>query len=561
MKEGAMAALIRRKAGASSGALVLLLLVTALVPTPTGRAQDARRIFPETGQILQGRFLGYWETHGGLAQYGYPISAEHQEQSAAGGATYTVQYFERAVFEQHPDNTPPYDVMLSLLGAVRYHEKYPQGAANQMPNTTAGSRLFPQTGKRVAGVFLSYWEQHGGLEQQGLPVSDEFQETSDLDGKPYRVQYFERAVFEYHPENAAPYNVLLAQLGTFRYRAKPIPAAGMGTVRSLPDMAVARSCHSATLLRDGTVLLAGGMERDGVFTRSAELYDPATGTFRATGDMVEKRPCHTATLLPDGRVLLAGGWGDTRLASAELYDPATGTFRATGSMSTPRSGPRATLLSNGKVLVTGGSTGDLLTSADLYDPATGQFTPTGSMNAPRSAHTATLLANGKVLITGGGDENNVLASAELYDPATGIFTPTGSMTMVRYKHAAMRLPDGKVLVVGGSDNHDWRGRYMSAELYDPATGTFILTGSMQAARFKLSEAVALLANGRVLVAGGSPLVEIYNPASGTFIPAVGRLDAERFYTTATLLPNGSVLITGGYDPGIHATARAWLYTP
>jgi hypothetical protein len=124
------------------------------------------------------------------------------------------------VFEYHPENQPPYNVLLSQLGTFQYRKKYPSGAPNQQPNTSPGSVLFPETGKRVGGRFLQYWQQNGGLPQQGFPISDEFMEKSDLDGKTYRVQYFERAVFEMHPENQPPFDVLLSQLGTFQYREK-----------------------------------------------------------------------------------------------------------------------------------------------------------------------------------------------------------------------------------------------------------------------------------------------------------------------------------------------------
>src|SRR5205823_5616389 len=133
---------------------------------------------------------------------------------------YTVQYFERAVFEYHPEYQAPYNVLLSQLGTFQYKSKYPTGAPGQTPNNTDGSVLFPETGKRVGGKFLTYWRDHGGLAQQGYPISEEFTEVSDLDHKPYLVQYFERAVFELHPENQSPYDVLLSQLGTFRYKQK-----------------------------------------------------------------------------------------------------------------------------------------------------------------------------------------------------------------------------------------------------------------------------------------------------------------------------------------------------
>ncbi len=195
------------------------------------QAGETSRTFPETGKTVSGKFLTYWDTHGGLAQQGYPISSELQEISDTDGKVYTVQYFERAVFELHPELAgTQYEVLLSLLGNFSYAKKYQSmgGAPGQQPNREAGSVFSTQTGKRLGGLFLQYWQTHGGLAQQGFPISDEFMEKSDLDGKTYRVQYFERAVFEYHPENKPPFNVLLSQLGTYRYRDThngPTPSA------------------------------------------------------------------------------------------------------------------------------------------------------------------------------------------------------------------------------------------------------------------------------------------------------------------------------------------------
>jgi hypothetical protein len=189
------------------------------LPAPVALPGTASRVFPETGQTVSGVFLDYWDRNGGLPQQGFPISGVLGEVSSVNGQAYTMQYFERAVFEYHPENAAPNDVLLSLLGTFLYDQKYPDGAPGQQPNTSPGSVLFPETGKTLGGVFLDYWRTHGGLAQQGYPISDEFIETSDLDGKEYRVQYFERAVFEHHPENAGmEYEVLLSQLGTFRYR-------------------------------------------------------------------------------------------------------------------------------------------------------------------------------------------------------------------------------------------------------------------------------------------------------------------------------------------------------
>lgn len=224
--------MIRTKLRAALRTAAILVTVLGLLPTVGNHAQaqvDAR-YFPETGQTVQGRFLDYWEQNGGLMQQGYPISGEVQERSEIDGKVYTMQYFERAVFELHPENQPPNDVLLSLLGVLKYNEKYPGGAPDQRENHDAGGVQFTETGKWVGGSFLVYFNAHGGIRQQGLPISNEFQERSELDGNLRTVQYFERAVFEWNPSNQPPYNVLLAQLGTFAYRAKQQGGSGEPTL-------------------------------------------------------------------------------------------------------------------------------------------------------------------------------------------------------------------------------------------------------------------------------------------------------------------------------------------
>jgi outer membrane protein assembly factor BamB len=218
----------RINVGLSAGSGVLVVPVGARLfaftsatggppaPSPTPDWTQPR-YFPETGHTLQGRFRQYWEEHGGLAQQGYPLTDEFSEVSALDGQTYTVQYFERAVFEWHPENASLYDVLLAQLGTYRYRELYPQGAPGQHRNAN-NPQDFAATGHAVGGSFRPYWETHGGLAQFGYPLSDEFAEESDLDGRTYMVQYFERAVFEWHPENAPPYDILLSQLGTYRLR-------------------------------------------------------------------------------------------------------------------------------------------------------------------------------------------------------------------------------------------------------------------------------------------------------------------------------------------------------
>jgi len=226
-----------------TGAVITLLAVTSYGPTVSSSAaqnqsQAGCQTFKETGKTVCGSFLSYWNTHGGLAQQGYPISSEFKEVSDTDGKMYTVQYFERAVFEAHPENKAPYDVLLSLLGTMFYKQRYPNGAQELPPDMRPEPGMtFPETGKQLRGVFLEYWKSHGGLMQQGYPISNLISEKSELDGKTYTVQYFERAVFELHPENKPPNDVLLSQLGTLRYKQKyPFAATtAPGVVTTLPD--------------------------------------------------------------------------------------------------------------------------------------------------------------------------------------------------------------------------------------------------------------------------------------------------------------------------------------
>jgi Galactose oxidase, central domain len=324
------------------------------------------------------------------------------------------------------------------------------------------------------------------------------------------------------------------------------------------DMGTKRAGHTATLLQDGKVLIAGGFNNADVLA-TAEVFDPAARTFTAVGAMTTARFSHTATLLPNGTVLvtggspsladLSGGNNSDDLSTAELFDPATGTFTTTAEMSKPRAQHTATLLANGKVLVAGGTPGNL---AELFDPATGAFTATGALIVGgRWGCTATLLHNGTVLIAGGRDSEGVfdafpLNDAELFNPATETFTATGVMTQFRYEHAATLLNNGKVLLTGGFNGTP----VQDAELFDPTTLSFSRTGIMGTPRAK--HTAILLDGGNVLVAGGFSFVapgsfsnaEVFDPSTKMFTPT-GRMGVARFLHTATRLKEGFVLITGG----------------
>jgi len=304
----------------------------------------------------------------------------------------------------------------------------------------------------------------------------------------------------------------------------------------------ARWSHTATLLCNGKVLVAGGYNSVSGYLNSAELYDPATATWSSTGNLNTARDSHTATLLLNGKVLVVGGFNrDGVLNRAELYDPGTATWSITGSLNKARGGNTATLLSNGKVLVAGSRDDNCplddcpsLGSAELYDSASGTWMATGDLGTARYEHTATLLPSGKVLVAGGYPG---IVSAELYDPASGTWMPTGTLGTRRFGHRATLLPSGKVLVTGGQSAHSFR----SAELYDPAIGRWTATGDLGTGRSH--HAATLLPSGQVLVAGGGgdlTSAELYDPGLG-FDPSWQPL----LTTVSPLIVPGSELTASG----------------
>lgn len=338
--------------------------------------------------------------------------------------------------------------------------------------------------------------------------------------------------------------------------SRSVERSPAGRVEPTGSMTAVRAAHTATLLPNGKVLITGGMAREGTFLASAELYDPATGRFTATDSMHTARVGHSAILLRDARVLVVSGGRGTNRDLAEIYDVATGHWSDAGQVP----GGFMTRLNDGSLLFgSGDERPSHLRSTKTYDPAAEKFAPAGDMSAELFGP-ATLLRDGRVLVAGGEDGSRMFADAQIYNPASRVWTHTGALQVARDKHAATLLPDGRVLITGGADKRGWRGQMTSTEVYDPSTGRFGTGPSMTAARFKLHASVAALPSGQVLVAGGSTTVEIYDPASGAFSAAAGALDEPRFFSTATPLADGSVLIVGGYNKGtIASTARAWVY--
>ena len=324
---------------------------------------------------------------------------------------------------------------------------------------------------------------------------------------------------------------------------------------------------TATLLTGGEVVIVGGQERISFRRTSpmeAEVLSTGGSEWVKTEPLAFQRSFHTATLLDDGRLLVAGGsgreivdddrpfWSRKDLATVEIYDPETGDWSNASSMRTARQGARAALLGDGMVLVVGGTSGfSVISDAELYDYSTDRWGRAASMSVPRRFHTATLLSSGRVLVVGGETQEAALSSAEIYDPETDSWTATSDMTRPRSGHAATLLDDGRIMVVGGSDLgvSEALGPETTAEVYDPVAGswTVVATG-LQPRR---GHEVVTIPDGRVLVIGGEDLVglpvtvmEIYDPFSGQWGFA-GSLPDERSQLAVVVMPDDSVLIVGG----------------
>ncbi len=335
------------------------------------------------------------------------------------------------------------------------------------------------------------------------------------------------------------------------------------------DLNVARARHTATLLTNGKVLVAGGYaDSFGTPTKSAELYDPATETWSITGDLSFDRAGHTATLLPNGKVLVVGGSaGDG--GKSEVFNPTDGTWSLTeawGSLG----GHTATLLNNGKVLVAGGfpPSSQAINSCRLYDPDTGTWSLTGGMQSARGYHTATLLPDGSVLAAGGasGPSTQQISLADLYDPVNGTWASTGALKVARFSHTATLMSDGRVLVACGTNSNYNPTFALPMDLFSNnvwSQGPFLNT-------IRTDTTATLLQNNKVLFAGGQGNGTPYLTSTELCTPGLGAVDftwangpslhVGRSRHTATLLPDGTVLVVGGTNGTPLASTEVYRLT-
>lgn len=341
-----------------------------------------------------------------------------------------------------------------------------------------------------------------------------------------------------------------------------VEAGSNGKFVSVGNLNIPRSGHTATLLKDGKVLIVGGAKENIV-----EIYNPLDKKFHKTGNLIINRSSHTATLLKDGRVLIVGG-GPSGTKFAEIYDPKTKKFYKTGELITYRNKPTATLLKDGRVLIVGGTifhnfkNGNYkienIKTAEIFDPKTEKFTAVGSCSTYACPDTAILLNDGKVLLAG---QATIGDDSEIYDPYNNSFTYIGRVG--NYLPKAVLLNDGNVLILGGNGSYE---NIETAYLYDHNFGKITPTGKLVTGRS--SHTATLLKDGRVLVAGGEAgnnislrylkSAEIYNPGTKQFTD-IGNMQYKRIWHTATVLDNGDVLITGGDDASNSHINKAEIY--
>jgi hypothetical protein len=374
------------------------------------------------------------------------------------------------------------------------------------------------------------------------------------------------------------------------------------TTLTTNNLATGRFQHTSTVLADGRVLLVGGTGTGGaagIYPQlTAEIYDPIAGTFTATGGLSNGRFLHAADVLPNGEVMVAGGQASfiNSTNSIEVYDPNAGIWHLAGGQVIGRQQHTTTLLADGRVLVVGGQGAgsgtsaqplSYLKSAQIYDPATHSWSSTGSLTTGRYDHAATLLSDHRVLVTGGitsgGTSGVTTNTAEIWDPSNGQWTTVNPMITNpngRRGHVLTPLPNGQVLVTGGFDTSLPANYLASAEIYDPTLNQWAAPSPSPAGQATMSSVRAyhtatLLPNGKVVIIGGrmstsslSSSVDLFNAETQSFTPLAdigGNGATPRAFHTATLLPSGKIFVAGGQIAGgisgVVATNTTELYDP
>jgi N-acetylneuraminic acid mutarotase len=338
--------------------------------------------------------------------------------------------------------------------------------------------------------------------------------------------------------------------------ATPIFADGGGSWLLTGPMGETHNGHTATLLNTGKVLAVGGeifLYGFDLCCSGNEIFDPQTNVWANAAGLNSSRSYHTANLLPDGRVFVVGGYqpgyktASIVLSSTEAYDPNANVWTELAPLSAPRTNHTATFLDDGRIFVAGGRSQNPVyynefpvTTTEMYSVAANSWSVAAPMTISREKHTATRLPSGKILVVGG---SLITTTAEVYDPATNTWQVTSPMNQLRLGPTATLLPDGRVLVAGGVFRNDsgYLTSLASVEVYDPATNAWTLVAPMNMARYL--HTATLLPNGTVLVISGSS-PEVYDPAANTW-QYIRPMAFSRYLHTATLLPNGKTLVTGG----------------
>ncbi len=354
--------------------------------------------------------------------------------------------------------------------------------------------------------------------------------------------------------------------------AAPDQSVTTGRETTPLQLSTPRAAHSAVALANGDVLFFGGCVEDGCergpASSTVDRFDYRSGSIARVGRLTGERVSMAAAALPSGKVLLAGGWaGSDETDAVELYDPNTGRARRVAALAIPRADIAEATLADGRILLAGGfANSRTQTVIEIFDPSTNKVAIAGHLQVPRAGAVAAVLSDGRVLIVGGGENGATglvpSASAEIFDPATGSVVPAGRLAVARYKHAAVRLGNGRVLVIGGSDSHDRDGKISALEEFDPVTARFQPAGETLDARYKIDAAVLLLPDSRVLIAGGAAQPEIYDPATRRSARTGPNIGETLNFSTATLLPDGAVILAGGYsERGIRVSDRVWRVDP